>query len=74
MDIPNETFKLRCEYTCNLGEEKVWRISNKFLRLKVYTKILAEDYKVYIDNVHIDTSIKSRYSAVNGIKQDTILV
>ena len=40
----------------------------------MYTKNLAEDYKVYIDNVHIDTSIKSRYSAVDGIKQDTILV
>ena len=44
------------------------------LYLKVYTKNLAEDYKVYIDNVHIDTSIKSRYAAVDSIKQDTILV
>lgn len=40
----------------------------------MYTKNLTEDYKVYIDNVHIDTSIKLRYAAVDGIKQDTILV
>lgn len=73
LEVPNENFKLICEYTCDPGEEKVWRITgDKFLRLKVYTENLPENYNVYIDNVHIDTSIKSRYATVDGIKQDTM--
>lgn len=73
LEVPNENFKLVCEYTCDPGEEKVWRITgDKFLRLKVYTENLPEDYNVYIDNIHIDTSIKSRYAVVDGIKQDTM--
>lgn len=73
LDVPEETFKLNVEFTCDPGSDTEWRVtSDKFLRLKVNTIDLPEGYEVYIDNVHVDTSIESPYAAVDGIKQDTM--
>lgn len=73
LDVPGEDFKLVTEYTCDSESSRAWRItSDKFLYLKVYTKGLPEGYQVYIDNIHIDTSVKSKYAAVDGILQDSM--
>lgn len=40
--------------------------------MKVYTEGLPAGTEVYIDNVHIDTSIKSKYAVMDGILQDTM--
>lgn len=71
LDVPEENFKLIAEFGCDSASEKSWRItSDKSLYIKAYTKGLPEGTKVFIDNVHIDTSIKSKYAAMDGIKQD----
>lgn len=73
LDVPGEEFKLVTEYSCDSASERAWRVtSDKFLYLNVHTDGLAEDTKVYIDNVHIDTTIKSEYAVVDGVLQDTM--
>lgn len=73
LEIPGETFRLITEYSCDPISEREWRItSDKFLYLKVYTEGLSKDTQVYIDNIHIDTSIKSKYAAFDGIIQDSM--
>ena len=73
LDVPGESFKLITEYSCDSATKRSWRVtSDKFLYLKVYTKDLPADTKVYIDNIHIDTSIKSKYATMDGIIQDTM--
>ncbi len=38
--------------------------------LQVYTECLSAGTEVYIDNVHINASVKSKYAAMDGIVQD----
>lgn len=73
LEVPGENFQLITEYSCDPTSERVWRVtSDKFLYLKVYTEGLSTDTQVYIDNIHIDTSIKSKYAAFDGIIQDSM--
>lgn len=73
LDVPGETFKLVTEYTCDDTAKREWRVtSDKFLYMKVYTQNLSKDTNVYIDNIHIDSSIKSTYASFDGILQDSM--
>jgi hypothetical protein len=73
LNVQGEDFSLVAEYSCDDETQRAWRItSDKFLYLKVYTNNLPAGYEVYIDNIHIDTSIKSKYASVDGILQDTM--
>jgi hypothetical protein len=73
LDVPGQSFKLVTEYTCDSASKREWRItSDKFLYYSVKTSGLSEGTEVYIDNVHIDTSIKSKYAVVDGILQDSM--
>ena len=73
LDVPNQTFKLVTNYYCDDASKREWRItSDKFLYFDVRTEGLQEGTEVYIDNIHIDTSIKSKYAAMDGIIQDSM--
>ena len=73
IDVPNNDFKLITEYSCDDDSKRKWRItSDKFLYIKAYTEGLDDDTVVYIDNIHIDTSIKSKYAVMDGILQDSM--
>lgn len=73
LDVPGEDFKLITEYNTDLSSQRSWKITaNKFLYIKVYTKGLGSTRKVYIDNIHIDTSIISKYATADGVLQDTM--
>jgi hypothetical protein len=73
LDVPGESFKLITEYSCDSAKDRAWCItSDKFLYFKVYTEGLSADTNVYIDNIHIDTSILSHKEGMNGIKQDSM--
>ena len=73
LDVPGKSFKLITQYACDDTSKREWRItSDKFLYFNVYTKGLPEGTEVYIDNIHIDTSIKSKYAAVDGVIQDSM--
>lgn len=72
LKVPGEDFKLQVRYDCiDLGENKKWTItSDKKLMLTINTVGLPEDTKVWIDNIHMDTSIVGTQKAMDGIKQD----
>ena len=73
LEVPDQKIKLVTEYSCDDTSKREWRItSDKFLYIKVYTDGLTDGTEVYIDNVHIDTSIKSEYAIMDGILQDTM--
>lgn len=73
LDVPGEEFKLVTDYSCDSTSKRTWRVtSDKFLYFNVHTEGLSADTKVYIDNVHIDTTVKSEYAVVDGILQDTM--
>lgn len=73
LDVPGQKFKLITEYACDDEAKREWRItSDKFLYFNAKTEGLPEGTEVYIDNIHIDTSIKSKYASVDGIIQDTM--
>ena len=73
LDVPGEDFKLVVEYSLDEDTRKKWRITdNKSIYTKVYTIGLDENTKVYIDNIHTDTSIVSSKEAMNGIPQDSM--
>lgn len=73
LEVPGETFTLITKYSCDPISQRTWRVtSDKFLYLNVYTEGLSDDTVVYIDNIHIDTCIKSKYAAFDGILQDTM--
>lgn len=73
LDVPGHSFKLVTEYNCDSASKREWRItSDKFLYYSVKTSGLTAGTEVYIDNVHIDTSIKSKYASVDGILQDSM--
>jgi len=73
IDVPGRDFKLVTEYSCDDISKREWRVtSDKFLYFNVKTEGLSEDTQVYIDNIHIDTSIKSKYASMDGILQDSM--
>lgn len=60
LDVPGEDFKLVTEYSCDSTSKRTWRVtSDKFLYFNVRTEGLPSDTEVYIDNVHVDTTVKS---------------
>lgn len=72
-DVPNQNFKLVVEYKCELGDDERWIVtSDKKLNMEIRTDGLPEGYQVYIDNVHTDTTICSKYPTVDGITQDSM--
>lgn len=74
LKVPGEDFKLRVKYDCiELGENKKWTItSDKKIMLTISTVGLPEDTKVWIDNIHMDTSIVGTQKKMDGITQDTM--
>lgn len=73
IDVPNEDFKIKVNYKCLLNENEKWTITgDKQIQSEIYTEGLPEDYEVYVDNVHIDTTIRSIYATIDGITQDTM--
>lgn len=73
LDVPGRNFKLVAKYACDDESKREWRItSDKFLYFSVCTDGLLDDTEVYIDNIHIDTSIKSKYAAMDGVIQDSM--
>ncbi len=73
LSVPGEDFKLVVEYNCMLEDDEEWTVTgNKNLFMKIYTKGLTDDKKVYIDNIHIDTTIMATVKEFDGILQDTM--
>ncbi len=73
LDVPGETFKLVVNYKCLLDDNARWTItSDKEMYIDICTDGLPEGVEVYIDNVHIDTTIRSVFPSVDGITQDTM--
>ena len=73
IDVPGESFKLVVNYHCVLPDNARWTItSDKEMYMDVCTEGLDPSMEVYIDNVHIDTTIRSHYPSVDGITQDTM--
>ena len=73
IDVPNEDFKLKVNYKCLLNKDEKWTVTtDKQIFSEMYTEGLPEDYKVYVDNVHIDTTIRSIYATIDGITQDSM--
>ncbi len=73
LEVPGEKFTLETDYSFDDTSKRAWRITaDKSLYCKVNTKGLPEDTEVYIDNVHIDASIKSKYAVMDGILQDSM--
>ena len=73
LDIPGENFKLKVGYQCVLNEGEKWTVtSDKSIFMEISTLGLPEDMKVYIDNIHTDTTICSHYPQINGIMQDSM--
>lgn len=73
IDIPREDFKLVVNFSCDDTSKREWRItSDKFLYMNIHTSGLEDGTQVYIDNIHIDTSIKSKYAVMDGIVQDSM--
>lgn len=73
LDVKGEDFKLVVEYSLDDNSAKKWKITdNKKITTTVYTKGLPEDVKVYVDNVHTDTTLVASKETMNGITQDSM--
>ena len=73
LDVPNEDFKLKVVYKCDLAKNAKWTVTgDKQLYCEISTIGLPKGYEVYVDNVHTDTTIRSIYPTVDGITQDTM--
>lgn len=74
LDVPGEKFKLVVEYSCvGLDADQKWRItSDKKLMIKIYTEGLSANQKVYLNDLHMDTSIVATKKLMDGILQDTL--
>lgn len=60
LDIPDEDFKLVCEYGTNGYDLNNWRVTDpKQISMKVHTQGLPDGYDVVIDHVHADISLLS---------------
>lgn len=73
LEVPGENFSLIVEYSLDSDTAKKWRITDdKKIYTKVYTKGLDEGVKVWIDNVHTDTTLVATKESMNGITQDSM--
>ena len=73
VEVPGENFKLEVEYNCLGLEDSKWRItSDKKIQMRVCTNGLPADTKVWIDNIHIDTTIVATKKEMDGIIQDSM--
>lgn len=73
VDVPEENFKLLIDYNCNLEDGENWTITgDKSLITTIKTDGLPDGYKVFIDNVHTDTSIVATSALFNGVIQDSM--
>lgn len=73
LEVPGEDFKLVVEYYLDEDASKKWCITdNKKIFTKIYTQGLDSDTKVYIDDIHTDTTLVSTKETMNGILQDTM--
>lgn len=73
LDIPDEDFKLVCEYGTNGYDLNNWRVTDpKQISMKVHTQGLPDGYDVVIDHVHADISLLSISPQINGITQDSM--
>lgn len=71
LPVKNEDFYLLIDYGIEEQSINDWRItSSKCLNVTVKTEGLPEGWRVYIDNVHIESSILSLYEAFDGIIVD----
>lgn len=72
ISIPEEDFKLVIEYSLEPENSTEWRTTaNKKIYTKVYTEGLSSPKKVYVDNIHTETTIISTYEEMNNIIQDS---
>ncbi|MBR3897799.1 MAG: hypothetical protein IKJ43_00785 [Bacilli bacterium] len=70
LDVNGEEFKVVLNFT---KDDDNWRITtDKTLNYEIKTEGLNENKEVYIDNIHMDTSIVSTKAAYNGIIQDNM--
>lgn len=73
VQVPGEDWSLVIEYSAQLEDSEYWTITdNKELHMKIYTQGLPEGYKVYINDIHSDTTIVAKQNRMNGITQDTM--
>lgn len=73
VQVPGEDWSLVIEYSGQLEDSEYWTITdNKELHMKIYTQGFPEGYKVYINDIHSDTSIVARQKQMDGITQDTM--
>lgn len=73
VQVPGENWSLVIEYSVQLEDSEYWTITdNKELHMKIYTQGLPEGYKVYINDIHSDTTIVARKKQMDGITQDTM--
>lgn len=73
VQVPGEDWNLVIEYSGELEDAEFWTItSNKKLYTKIYTENLPSGYEVYLNDIHIDTSIVGMQKQMDGIKQDTM--
>ena len=73
VDVPGEDFKLKVNYRCLLDNNERWTVtSDKEMYMDICTEGLDPNTHVFIDNVHIDTTIRSYYPSVDGVTQDTM--
>lgn len=73
LSIPDEDFGITVDYDTAGYDLDDWHVTDsKMLGMKVKTLNLPDGYEVYIDHVHADISLKSRYEQINGITQDSM--
>lgn len=73
INVPGEEFKLVIEYSGEMENGEYWTVTdNKKLYTKIYTEDLPLGYEVYINDIHVDTSIVAKQKQMDGIKQDTM--
>ena len=71
--VKGEDFKLVCGYNIDTYDASNWRVTDsKDIGMTVKTKDLPEGYKVYIDHVHADVTLKSTSPQIDGIMQDSM--
>jgi len=72
-EVNGEKFNLSINYKCDLEENENWTITgDKTLIMTIKTEDLPDGYKVYIDNIHTDTSIIASKAVFNGVQQDSM--
>ena len=72
-DVPGESFQLETVFSTDDYSVENWKTTDvKTLNLCAYTDGLPAGTEVYIDNVHIDSVIKSIYAAFDALPIDSM--